>query len=794
MTLEKTARNLLVATCALAAFSAADVGVVRAVSPLPQAPKNLAISEPATPRATFDKYCVTCHNTRLKTAGLMLDQLDVNNVGAAAEPWEKVLRKLRAGTMPPPTAPQPPKATFTTLSSWLETSLDQYAAAHPNPGRVAVHRLNRTEYQNSIRDLLSLDIDASEMLPGDDAAFGFDNIADMLKVSAESLDSYLTAANKVSRIAVGDTALALGSKTYPVSRYLRQNDRTDEALPFGSRGGAAIRHYFPSDGEYVVKVRVVGTSRPATDVELRIDDMAAASLPTGGRGGEDPPDKGAVEARLTVKAGARTLGVSLRQQNVAWESRYPKVYPWGNSSGFGTNVGVVDWLKIESIDVAGPFNPTGPGDTVSRRRIFTCRPTSAANEVACARKVLADLARRAFRRPVTANEVQAFVDIYETTRQARNFDAGIQVALERLLVDPAFLFRVEKEPADVRPGIPYRVADIDLASRLSFFLWSSVPDDELLQVAERGTLKDPAVFAAQVRRMLADKRAVTLVSNFATQWLYLRNVKGIVPDSFNFPDWDDDLRYSAARETELFLNSQLREDRSILDLLTANYTFLNERLAEHYGVRGIYGPRFRRVTLDDPQRVGLLGQASILAVTSEPNRTSPVQRGKWVLENLLGTPPPPPPANVPDLPTNEKGQPKSIRERMEQHRKNPVCAGCHANMDPLGFALENYDAIGSFRTKADGQAVDNRSALPDGTRVDGLEGLRQLVEGRKSQYIDTVTEKLMTYALGRGVEASDMPTIRAIERSSAHTNYNWSSIIMGIATSPQFQMSLRRAD
>jgi cytochrome c551/c552 len=787
MTFDRMAKRCVIAAAvALMTMSSGGTAVVRVSA------QGVTASEPAAPRATFDKYCVTCHNKRLKTAGLTLDELDVSHVGEQAETWEKVLRRLRSGTMPPATSLRPPRATYDSVSSWLESELDRFAAEHPNPGRIAVHRLNRTEYQNVIRDLLALDIDASALLPGDDAAYGFDNIADMLKVSPEALDSYLTAANKISRLAVGDTSMTLGSGTYVVSKYYRQNERADEALPFGSQGGVAVRHYFPYDGEYVLKIRVGGLSKPAMPIEVRVDDSLAATLLTEGRDQVQAPEVGAVEARVGVKAGRHVVGVTLKKSRLENETRFPDVYPWGNSGVFGTTIGSVNWLKVESVDITGPFKPAGPGDTPSRQRIFVCQPAAAAGDDACATKIITGLTHRAFRRPVTAAEVQTFVGIYKSARKDRGFDGGIQLALERLLIDPAFLFRIQRDPANAAPGTPYRLSDVDLASRLSFFLWSSMPDDALLALAEGGKLKDPAVYEQQVRRMLADDRAHMLVSNFATQWLYLRNVKGLVPDTFNFPEWDDDLRAAATRETELFLTSQLREDRSIMELLTANYTFVNERLAEHYGIPGVYGNRFRRITLPDGRRAGLLGQASILAVTSQPNRTSPVQRGKWVLENLLGTPPPPPPANVPDLPSNDAGQPKTIRERMEKHRANPVCAGCHANMDPLGFALENFDAIGKYRTVADRQPVDNRSALPDGTRVDGPDGLRQLIEGRRSQYIETVTEKLLTYALGRGVEAPDMPSVRQIVRGAESQNYNWSSLILGIATSTPFQMSLRK--
>jgi hypothetical protein len=730
---------------------------------------------------------VSCHNQRLKTGGLTLDAMDVNNVGSQAEIWEKVVRRLRSASMPPAGLPRPDKATYEALSSWLEGQLDHAAALHPNPGGPLIRRLNRTEYQNVVRDLLKLDVDSSSLLPGDDAAFGFDNIAEVLKVSPDLLDAYLAAANKVSRLAVGDKALSLGSATHKVSEFYFQTDRMSDELPFGSRGGIAIHHYFPYDGDYVVKLEVTGTPRGAEQIDVRIAGTAVKRLsPQGGRSQE-------LEIRLPVKAGPRLVGVSIVKQSLEPESRLPELFPWGNSGT--TNPGATAYLKILKVDIAGPFSPTGPGDTPSRRRIFVCQPTTPATEDPCANKILTNLARQAFRRPVTDEQVLPLLRIYKRWRPGRSFDGAIQTSIERLLVDPNFLFRVERAPANVKPGAVYPVPDLDLASRLSFFLWSSIPDEELLQAAERGKLKDPAVFQQQVLRMLADERSNMLVKNFAAQWLYLRNLKALTPDSFEFPDWDDDLRDAMRQETELFLQSQIREDHSVMDLLTANYTFMNERLAKHYGIPDVYGSRFRRVTLPDGHRAGLLGQASILAVTSNPNRTSPVQRGKWILENLLGTPPPPPPPDVPPFPETAKGeQPKTVRARMEQHRANPVCAGCHANMDPLGFAMENFDAIGTWRVVADGSPVDTSAALPDGTKLNGPHGLRELMEARQALFMETVTERLLTYALGRGVESRDMPAVRRIVKDAAAKNYRWSSIMLGITTSTPFQMSLRRAD
>ncbi len=771
-------------------------GVSRAPSSVAQ-PQPPAAGESTAHRQLLTRYCVTCHSNRLKTAELSLEALDVSTPGNHPEVWEKVVRKLKAGAMPPTGRPRPDAPAAAAFASWLETELDRAAEAHINPGRTAsFHRLNRTEYQNAIRDILNLDINASALLPGDDAAFGFDNIGEMLTVSPDLLDRYLSAANKVSRLAVGDTALPLGSATYSVSQFYFQNDRMSEDLPFSSRGGAAIRHYFPADGEYVFKIRFAGVSRPPQSVELRVDGTRAAQLLTSGRDFEDPADRGAVEARLAVKAGPRIIGVSFLKNTLAAENRFPQYFPWGNSATFGTNVGSVRYLNVNSIDVTGPFGAEGLGDTPSRRQIFTCRPVKPQEEEACATQILSELARRAYRRPVTHTDIDPLVGVYRKARTDRGFEAGIQLALERLLVDPDFLFRVERDPTATAPGTPFRVSDLELASRLSFFLWSTVPDEELLKLAERGKLRTPAVYEQQVRRMLADPKAQSLVTNFAAQWLFLRNVRMATPDSFQFPDWDDDLRAAFTRETELFLEDQIQADHPVADLLTADYTFLNERLAQHYRIPGVYGSHFRRVRLEgEHRRGGLLGHGSILLVTSYPNRTSPVVRGKWLLENFLNYEPPPPPPNVPDLPPIAKGQRVlSIRERLEQHRTNPVCASCHAVMDPLGFSLENYDAIGTYRVTADGQPVDASAVTPDGVKFDGLEGLRAVMEQRRTDFVATVAEKLLTYAVGRGLEYYDRPAVRKILRDAEPGGYTWASIVLGITNSVPFQMKVRRAE
>jgi hypothetical protein len=728
----------------------------------------------------------------MKTADLMLDAPEVANIGESAETWEKVLRKLRASAMPPINSPRPDPASYASLTSWVQSELDRAALGNPNPGRTPTyHRLNRLEYQNAIRDILGIDIDVAALLPGDDAAYGFDNIGAMLTVSPDLLDGYLSAAHKITRLAVGDPAQSLGSGTYPIARSLLQNDRMSEDLPFGSRGGSAIHHYFPADGEYAIRLEFHGSSRTPESVDVSVDGIRIAELKTTGRNQEDAKDKGAVEARILVKAGPRVLGVTFVKPILPAETRYPQYFPWGNSSVFATNTGALGIVSVERVDITGPFNATGPGDTPSRRLIFQCHPATAnaRDEDACATKILGTLARRAFRRPVTNADVQPLVTFYRDARKDRDFEQAIQIALERLLVDPDFLFRVERDPVNSAPGAAYRISDLELASRLSFFLWSSVPDEELIGLAERGKLGDRATLRAQVHRMLDDSRSSMLVDNFAAQWLYLRNVRLAKPDTFQFPDFDENLRTAMTEETERFLQSQLREDRGIGELLTANYTYLNERLARHYGIPGVYGTHFRRVELTDTRRGGLLGQGSILLATSYANRTTPVVRGKWLLENFLNYQPPQPPPDVPPFPENAADQrPRSVRERMEQHRANPVCASCHAVMDPLGFSLEQYDAIGKFRTTDEGNPINASGAMPGGAHFDGLAGLRAVLEKRSDEFIETVTDKLLTYAIGRGSEYYDQPAIRKIVRDAKPDNYRWSSIILGIVESPAFQM------
>jgi hypothetical protein len=774
----------------------------------------------ARSRQLLDTYCTTCHNDRIRSGGLLLDTADVTSAGAQPEVWEKVITRLRAGSMPPSGRPRPDQAAADAMASWLSAEIDRTAAAHPNPGRTeAFHRLNRAEYQNAVRDLLALDIDVATLLPTDDAdKRGFDNIGDVLSVSPALMDRYLSAAKKLSRLAVGVEPAGAVIDTHRIPRLMAQDERVSQDLPFGSRGGMAIRHQFPVDGEYSVKIRLQrnyvdylrGIGEPH-DITVRLDGVRIKQFRVGGEAPGRPvpasfagnivgdpaweqymlhADDG-LEARFAAKAGSRVLGVSFPR-----EQKEPEGILQPRQTGFSLAINEMydGNPAVESVEVAGPFNVSGPGDSASRQRILICRPSVKADEEGCARNILATLARRAYRRPLQPKDVQTLMHFYEEGRRDGKFDDGIQFALERLLIDPDFLFRVESDPAAIKPSTAYRLSDIELASRLSFFLWSSIPDDDLLDMAVKGKLSNPAILEQQVRRMLADRRSSALVDNFTGQWLRLRELKELTPDPAAYPDFDDNLRLALQQETELFVDSQIREDRSVVDLLTANYSFINERLARHYGIPNVYGERFRRVTLTGDQRGGLLGQGSVLAVTSYPTRTSPVLRGKFLLETILGTPPPPPPPNVPGLPDRgEGGKPASVRERLEQHRKNPVCASCHSQMDPLGFALEHFDGIGAWRTMTESHLpVDSSGSLPNGAQLEGLPGLRAFLSRRREQFAGTITGKLLAYALGRAVQPYDQPIIRAILRQTEPTGYKWSGLILGIVKSTPFQMRLSR--
>ena len=764
-------------------------------------------------RALLDRYCVTCHNDSLRVAGLALDAADVTRVGDHAEIWEKVVGKLRAGMMPPAGRPRPDPTTYADLTAYLESALDRAAAANPDPGRSnALRRLNATEYGNAIRDLLDLEIDIAALLPADDSSGGFDNVS-LGGLDPGRLERYLAAARRISRLAVGAPVRSAVADTFIVPSDLNQSGHV-EGLPFGTRGGTTVRYTFPLDAEYELRVelgkswntnRVGGLQQPH-DVVITLDGEPVRVMtvaPTPRRAADqavqyqpvDRPADADLVVRLPVTAGPHVVGAAFVDRDPGLVERHRQPFLKVHITVGGDQR---TQPNVYSITVTGPFDATGPGDTPSRRRIFSCRPADATPEAetACATEILSTLARRAYRRPVFDADVALLVGFYRQGRAGGDFESGIEMALRRLLVSPEFLLRVERDPEDVDPRQPYYVSDLELASRLSFFLWSSLPDDALIDAAADGTLSDPGILESHVRRMLADPRAESLVTNFAAQWLYLRNLPAVSPDFIVFPDFDETLRRALRRETELFFESIVREDRSAIDLLTADYTFVNERLAKHYGMPGIYGSHFRRITLPPGSpRGGLLGHGGILAVTGYATRTSPVVRGKWILENLLGTPPPPPPANVPPLSEEKSDAVLSMRERMVQHRRNPACAACHALMDPVGLSLENFDAIGRWRTLTEGFApIDASGSFPDGTTFDGVAGLRQALVSRADQFVRTLTEKLLTYALGRAVEHYDQPAVRAIERAAAGDEYRFSSIVLGIVKSTPFQMRRPASD
>ncbi|HVS24971.1 MAG TPA: DUF1592 domain-containing protein [Gammaproteobacteria bacterium] len=750
--------------------------------------------------AVVAHYCYDCHDYAGAEAGLALEGADLKHVGAHAEVWEKVARKLRGRMMPPPGEPHPDEKTYDGLVAYLEKSLDAAAKQNPKPGRASIRRLNRTEYGNSVRALLALDVDASELLPADDEGYGFDNIADILRVSPSLLEQYLAASAKVAALAVGDPDTHAVTTVYRAPSDLAQREHV-EGLPLGTRGGILIRHDFPLDAEYGFDVfllrNIVGYMTGLEwphELEIAIDGERVFLAQVGGKEDNAMSDANmsaaanAIDERLRtrqfVAAGPHDVTVTFLEKSEA-ETHEPLELHTRNLDLQDMNgIPVLDY-----VNVSGPFNPRGPGTTPSRERIFTCEPKAAADEIPCATEILSTLAHRAYRRPVTEQDVALLLRFFADGRKRGTFDSGLESALRLILSSPSFLFRDEKDPADVAPGTLYAVDDVSLASRLSYFLWSGPPDDELLALAEKGKLHETATYHAQVKRMLADARANALVDNFAAQWLYLRNLKSVHPDVEQFPDFDDNLRFAMRRETELLFEHVMREDRPVSELMTANYTFMNERLAKHYGVENIYGSQFRKVALTDPNRYGLLGQASILTVTSQPNRTSPVLRGKWILENVLGTPPPPPLANVPPFPEDEAGKaPRSVRERLATHRKNPVCATCHSIMDPIGLGLENFDALGRWRTREPGGDVDASGHMANGKAIDGPVSLRAAVMADPEQFVRVFTAKLMTYALGRGLEYYDMPTVRGVVDSAARDGYKFSAVIQGIVESVPFRM------
>ncbi len=786
-----------------------------------QEPANPAPSDVSAHRSLLNRYCVTCHNERLRTAELTLDTADINRVPEGSEVWEKVIRKLRTEAMPPAGLPRPDPAAADALATYLETELDQAAAAQPNPGVVAAfHRLNRAEYANAIRDLLAVEIDAEALLPADDSGKGFDNLAALLPVSPLLTERYMTVANRISKLAIGDPGADAVSEIYRVSEFLLQNERMSEDLPFGSRGGIAARHNFPADGEYELRVRLqrngdgyvrgLLNGPHLMDARLngsRIELFTIESAKGHGRSGplwthNGPDHRGDTEpyeysadrnlvVRFPAQAGSGVVGVAfLKDPSESEGMLLPQPlyldyvdYKGGDPDYPGARI------AVENITITGPYDPQGISDTPSRSKVFVCHPDRGDEEEACARSILSTLARRAYRRPVTNEDIEPLLHVYRLARADEGFEPSIGTALQRILISPQFLFRIASDPADVAPATPFRISDVELASRLSFFFWSSIPDEELLDLAEQGRLSDPGVLEQQVRRMLADSRSQALVDNFAGQWLFLRNVDAVSPDPRLYPEFNDNLRAAFRHETELFFESNVREDRPLAELLTADYTFVNERLARHYGIPNVYGDRFRRVQVHDENRQGLLGHGSILTVTSRANRTAPVLRGKWVLDNVLGTPPPPPPPDVPALEeSGEAIENLTMRQRMEQHRANPVCASCHSRMDPIGFALDNFDPIGQWRTSDSGAPIDASGALADGTEFNGPNELRNILLIRPEQFAMTVTEKLLTYAVGRDVGAHDMPAIRQILREAEPSEYRWSSLLVGIVKSTPFQM------
>jgi len=757
-----------------------------------------AAAQTATP--LLSQYCSGCHNDKLKSGGMTLTKLDLEHPGQTAELAEKVIRKLRVGLMPPPGMPRPDATTIHAFVTAIENGIDQAASAHPNPGRPALHRLNRTEYANSIRELLDVDVDVSPLLPADDMSHGFDNMADVLTVSPTLMEGYIRAAGRISREAVGDTKALPLTTTYQIPRVLNQM-RHIEGTPFGTRGGIAMVHDFPADGDYIFKLGfyysptgpLFGLNQgKGQQIEVAVNGERAALLDI------DPAMKlandGIKTPPIKIKAGPQRISASFIQKfDGPLEDEYEMVEQTLVDVSAGTVPGMTTLPHLHELSITGPTAVSGLSDTPGRRKIFTCRPSSGTDEIPCAKTIISLLARQAFRRPVTETDLEGLLSFYQQGRNDGDFESGIRTALQAIIASPEFVFRFERTPPNVAPGTNYRISDLELATRLSYFLWSAAPDDQLIAVASQGKLKDPAVLEKQVRRMLADPRSEALTTNFAGQWLHLQNLKDANPDLFLYPNFDKSLSQSMRRETELLFDSIMREDRNLLDLLTANYTFVNERLATHYGIPNILGNRFKRVTLTDPNRFGLLGQGSMLMLTSTATRTSPVQRGKYVMEVLLGTPPPPPPPNVPALKeTADNGKPRSVRESMEEHRKNPACAGCHAMMDPIGFSLENFDAVGVWRTNDGGFRIDSSGKLFDGTKLGGPASLRQAILNHSDAFIGTFAENLLAYGIGRVIDYRDMPFVRAIEHQAAQNDNRFSSFILGIVKSPPFQM--RRAE
>jgi cytochrome c5 len=774
-----------------------------------------AAASPADFQDMLNRYCITCHNQKAKIpagAPLFLDAANLKDLSNDAEIWEKVIRKIGVGAMPPQGSATPGVPELTKFRTSLITALDAAAVKENNPGRFVIHRLNRTEYANSIRDLLGVDIDVTDLLPSDGGDFGFDNIAAALKTSPLLLERYLTAALQISDVAVGDTDVAPGTVTFSISTEVTQNEHVQD-LPLGTRGGRIAHYNFPADGEYVLYGRLlrtvaegyVGVEGHETPYQfiITVDGQQVFTAPVGGKEdhessgknitiSRDEIDKRMTSPRIAITAGPHDVAFTwidrpTREQNV-WQPTLRDSLEAHNPAGIP---------RLRTGNIAGPYNVTGISDTPTRKRLFICRPTAPSMDDSCANKILSNVARKAYRRPVAANDMEAAMQFYTLARKdGGDFNAGIRAGLARILASPAFIFRTEHDDASLRPGAVHRISDLELASRMSFFLWSSIPDDELLNLAISNRLHDPRVLDAQVKRMIADEKSDALMTEFTGQWLQLRNLNKVKPDLLMFPDFDDNLRQAFRRETELLFTSIVRENRSTLNLLDADYTFVNERLARHYGIPGVYGERFRKVEVTDPRRRGLLGQGSFLALTSVANRTSPIIRGKFVISNFLNTPPLPPPPNVPQLEASApRDRPSTVREQLELHRASPVCAACHRNIDPVGFALENFNAVGQWQDKTkEGLKIDSAGVLADGTPVNGPVELRNAMIARPEVFVGTVTEKLLTYALGRGLEPVDMPVVRSVLRGSAKDNYRLQSIILGIVESMPFQNRMKLTD
>lgn len=794
--------SALTVAAGVALFGNAFAETVASNAPAAATVSSVTAPTPADHKKMLMQYCTACHNDKLKTAGMSVVPLDANNLQANQATWEKILRRVSLGEMPLRGAPRPPKEKLQEFTNWLANSLDAQAAANPNPGHATVRRMNRTEYANAVRDLLALDVDFTKDMPADDTGYGFDNIADVLTVSPTLMDRYITVAGKISRMATGQASRRTITTDYKVPKDLfnngfgvaAYNERASDDLPLDSRGGGAFKFYAPYDATY--KIQVFLNANTSEEGEIGISNRYEVTVPlkAGLRSiGATFPKNLALDEHVTQKTilGAREPAAApepIPMDVIVDGARVQRLTV--PSVATGPNVSQSFYLRdVMQISVVGPFDIKGPGDTASRRKIFICRPSASLSETACANTILTNLARRAYRRPVSQADVAPLMKIYAEGRKGADFDHGIEAGLEAVLVSPSFLFMRETDPAKSAPGEVHRISDLELATRLSFFLWSSVPDEKLLNAAQSNQLHKPAVLKAQVARMLADPKSKALTQNFAGQWLYLRRLEYQKPDRRAFPDFDIRLRNAMQTETEMFFDGVVRDNRSALDFLDANYTYVNQRLAEHYGIPGVYGTTFRKVELDPAlHRGGLLGQGSVLTVTSYNNRTSVVLRGKWILENILAAAPPPPPPNVPTLNEAKNGKVMTIRQQMEVHRANPVCASCHTKMDPLGFSLENYDAVGKWRTAYAGSVVDASAVLPDGTKFEGPSGLQGILLSRKDQFVEALTERLMTYALARGLESYDMPAVRAVRSQAAKDNYRMQTIILGIVQSVPFQM------